>query len=759
MPNHMPRALSAILLCVSLCNWPSRAENQEEKPDDSQLTLERIFDSGEFNGSGFSARWMRDEDDYLTWKDSKTVSNGRDLVRNDAATGNEEIMIPASHLIPPGESSPLRVSDYELSQDQSKLLIFTNTKRVWRANTRGDYWVLDRTSRELRQLGGDAPPSTLMFAKFSPDAQRVAYVRANDIYMEDLRSHEVRALTTNGSDLIINGTFDWVYEEEFRLRDGFRWSPDSAAIVFWQFDTSGVRMFPLINNTDALYPTVQWFQYPKVGEVNAAGRVGVIDFESFETVWLNVPGDPRNHYIHDIAWPEHLDRIVVQQLNRRQNTNLVMLAHPRSGAIETILTEHDRSWVDAQPDLVWDEDDDRFIWLSDRTGWRHAYAAPASGRKIVPITQGEFDVVDLEHFDEENDWLYFIASPDDPTQRYLFRDRVGRDKRERLTPEDQPGTHSYRLSSDGRWAIHTFSTFDEPPVVDLVSLPDHEVVRVLEDNQKLRDNLAKLELPPVEFFRVDIGEGVELDGWCLKPPDFDPERKYPLLIHVYGEPAGQTVLDRWGGKGMLWHRLLAQQGYVVMSFDNRGTPAPRGWEWRKSVYGRIGILGPEDQAAALRRVLEERPYLDPERVGIWGWSGGGSSTLHAMFKYPELYRTGIAIAGVPNQRYYDTIYQERYMGLPPDNVEGFEKGSSINYAKNLEGNLLIIHGTGDDNVHYQGAEALINELILHGKQFEMMSYPNRSHGISEGQSTTMHLRRLMTDYLHEHLPPGARGKE
>ncbi|MFM7554206.1 MAG: alpha/beta hydrolase family protein, partial [Verrucomicrobiota bacterium] len=264
------------------------------------------------------------------------------------------------------------------------------------------------------------------------------------------------------------------------------------------------------------------------------------------------------------------------------------------------------------------------------------------------------------------------------------------------------------------------------------------------------------KVPGSEFFRVPVGGGVEIDGWCLRPPEFDATKKYPLLIHVYGEPAGQTVKDQWGGAGQLWHWMLAQQGYVVMSFDNRGTATPRGHDWRKSIYRQVGVLASQDQAAALKHVLATRPYLDPKRVGIWGWSGGGSMTLNALLRHPDLYTAGIAIASVPNMRLYDTIYEERYMGLPSDNAEGYRQGSPLTFADRLQGKLLLIHGTGDDNCHYQGAEALVNAFIAHGKQFRMMSYPNRSHSISEGLNTSVHLRQLMTDFLHETLPPGPR---
>ena len=354
----------------------------------------------------------------------------------------------------------------------------------------------------------------------------------------------------------------------------------------------------------------------------------------------------------------------------------------------------------------------------------------------------------LLHVDERNQCLYFQASPDNPTQRYLYRIGMDGTKLQRLTPANQSGWHDYQISPDGSYAIHQGSAADSPPVIELIELPQHTTKRVLADNAELRKQFGELKRMPTEFFRVEIEPGVTLDAWCLKPPGFDPAKKYPLLVYVYGEPAGQTVVDRWGGRSWLWHLMLAQRGYVVMSFDNRGTPAPRGRDWRKSMFQKIGILGPADQAAALEKTLAARPYLDSGRVGIWGWSGGGSTSLHAIFKYPKLYQTAMAVAPVPNRRFYDTIYEERYMGLPGDNPEAYLQGSAINFAHQLQGNLLIVHGTGDDNCHYQGTEALINELVRLNKPFTMMAYPNRSHSIGEGPNTTRAPARIADAIPH-----------
>lgn len=730
------------------------ALSADEKPDPAILTLDRIYSKGEFNAKGISARWLEDEDAYLTIENAK--GGGKEIVKHDAATGKKVVLVSAADLTPSLRDAPLRIDSYSFSKDRSKVLIYTNSKRVWRRKTRGDYWVLDRSSHEIAKLGGDAQPSSLMFAKLSPDAKQVAYVRDNDIFVEELNTRHIKRLTQRESPDIINGTFDWVYEEELFLRDGFRWSADGKHIAYWQLDTSGVRAVMLIDNLGGLYPKPQAIKYPKAGETNAACRVGVVSVATGNSKWLNVPGDPRNHYIARMEWAETSDEIVLQQLNRLQNTNRVMLANTSRGTVHTIYEEKDDAWVNVHDEMKPLDAGKQFTWISEADGWRHVRLLSRSGTEHRTITAGPYDVIRMLHVDEADGWCYFLASPENPTRRYLYRIRLDGSSAQRITPPDQRGLHSYQISPGSRYALHTRSSFGQPSVAELIRVPSHETVRTLVDNKALREKIEKLKLGGTKFFRVDIGDGVELDGWCIKPPDFDDAKTYPLLVHVYGEPAGQTVLDRWGGSGYLWHQMLAQQGYIVMSFDNRGTPAPRGRAWRKSVYRQIGITAPRDQAAALRVVLAEREYLDPERVGIWGWSGGGSMSLNAIFKFPDLYKTAISIAPVPNQRFYDSIYQERYMGLPKDNVDGFLNGSPINFAHQLKGNLLLVHGTGDDNCHYQGTEALISELIRHNKPFTMMAYPSRSHSIGEGKNTTRHLRGLMTSYLHQHLPAGAK---
>ena len=592
-----------------------------------------------------------------------------------------------------------------------------------------------------------------MFAKFSPaDSNRVAYVRDKNVYVEDLATGRIEVLTKRSRDTVINGTFDWVYEEELGLRDGFRWSPDGKRIAYWQMDEEGVKEMHMINNVPGNYPQVVTFRYPKVGETNACARVGVVSADGGETTWVRVEGDPRNHYIARMDWADNSKELLLQRLNRLQNRNAVMIADAATGKARTVYTDRDEAWIEVRFGFT-DWVEDQFTYVSERAGWRQLYLVSRAG-EAKKVTRGNFDIIRMLKLDAVNGIAYFTASPKNATERYLYRINLDGTGLKRLSPAKQRGSHSYSISPDAKWAVHTFSSIQSPPVTQLIKLPAHEPVRTLEDNAALRAKVKTLAEPKREFFKIDIGDGVQVDAYAVLPPKLDRSKKYPLFIYVYGEPAGQTTVNRWPGPGGMWHWMLAQQGYVVMSIDNRGTTAPRGNAWRKSIYRQVGILASKDQAAAVRQVLEDRPYLDADRVGVWGWSGGGSMTLNALFRYPDLYHAGISIAPVPNQLLYDTIYQERYMGLPDDNKEGYKNGSPITFAKNLKGKLQLIHGTADDNVHYQGMAKLVDTLVAHNKPFEMLAYPNRSHSIREGKGTTLHLRTAMTEFLRRNLPPG-----
>ncbi len=746
------RFMLTLIFAIGLATCPNISA-QNSYP--SELTLEDIYKNRIFNQKGInSLRWMKDNNGYSTLEDNESIG-GNDIVRYDAKTGSREVLVPASKFIPEGYTEPLSIREYNWSEDNDKLLIFTNTRRVWRYHTRGDYWVLDLTSGRLHQLGRKMEPARLMFAKFSPDATRAGYVYRNNIYVEDLASGRITQLTVDGGDVFINGTFDWVYEEEFSCRDGFRWSPDGKMITYWHSNTEGTGTFYMINNIDSIYSQPIPLPYPKVGTTNPAVKVGVVSSDGGESHWFDIPGDMRNNYLPRMDFIPNSNEVMIQQLNRLQNTNTVWTANVNTMEVKKIHIDRDEAFLDVHDNIMWLEDEQYFTWTSEKDGWRHLYKISRDGTDEQLITGGEFDVVNIACIDPQGGYVYYIASPENPTERYLYRSRLnGKGKAERVSPTNKQGQHAYQISADARWAIHTFQNVSTPSQYQLVSLPGHKSIRLLEDNDEAKHWFEALDLTPKEFFRIGT-EAAELDGWMIKPPGFDPSKKYPVIIYIYGEPAGATVQNNWG-RGDLWHQYLAQQGYIVMSLDPRGTNSPRGREWRKSIYGKIGIVASVDHASGMRKVLKKYPYMDPDRVGIWGWSGGGQMTLNCLFRYPDIYKAGIAVAFVSDQRLYNTIYQERYMGLPSENEYGFREGSPLYHAHKLEGKLLIMHGTADDNVHYQGFEMMVDELVKHNKMFEMMSYPMRSHGIRERENTTFHLRQVMENFWLESLPAGPR---
>jgi len=703
--------------------------------------------------------WANDGDSYYRLDKNELVSYT--LPGNDART-----IITKEQLTPTGKSAPLNVAHFSFSLDHQRVLLFTNTKKVWRLNTKGDYWVFDFKTNALTQLGKTLPISSLMFAKFSPDGNTIAYVSGNNLYSEEYSSGNIQPLTSDGTVSLINGTFDWAYEEEFACRDGFRWSPDSKSIAYWQIDASAIKKFYMINNTDSIYSQLIPLEYPKVGEKPSACKVGVVKLSDAKTTWITIPGDASQNYLVRMEFIPSTNNLLIQQLNRKQNNSKLYIADVLKGSTKVIQEESDEAWVDlfqiGNPyeidytnNFSFLKETNSILWASEKDGWRHLYQISLDGKPEMLITKGEYDIIDLKYINSKEGYVYYMASPDNATQKYLYRTKLnGNGKNELLSPESLKGTHDYSFSSSGKYASHTFSNHFTPRANEFITISNH---KSLNEDESIFGKVKKLEeKSTTEFFKITTADNVEMDGWMVKPTNFDPKKKYPVVFYVYTEPAGATVSDNYrAGKNGLYKGDMAQDGYIYISLDNRGTPAPKGRAWRKSIYRNIGQINIKDQAMAAKEILKW-DFVDAERVAVWGWSGGGSATLNLMFQYPEIYKTGISIAAVGNQLTYDNIYQERYMGLPQENMEDFVNGSPITYAKNLEGNLLYIHGTGDDNVHYQNAELLLNELIKHNKQFQFMPYPNRTHGIFEGEGTSEHLSTLYTNYLKLHCPPGGR---
>lgn len=695
--------------------------------------------------------WSTIENAYFTEEDGAiTVYQIKDNQRS--------VKVTAKELTPAGATTPLNISSFTFTPDEQKVLIFTNTRRVWRYHTRGDFWLYNLATKQLKKLGKSLPEASLMFTKISPDGSKAAYVSDHNLYVEDLASGKIEQLTKDGTRRLINGTFDWAYEEEFGCRDGFRWSPDSRNIAYWQIDARKIRDFLMIRNTDSIYSYTIPVEYPKAGVSPSACKVGVVNLTSKKTTWMQVPGDAQQHYIPRMEWVPGKNSLIVQQLNRKQNTSKLLQLDPVSGKAQTLYTETDEAWIDVKS--AWDEGDitgwdwiqdgKAFVWVSEKDGWRHLYRISADGKQEQLLTPGDYDVINVSKVDEKNNTIYFIASPDNATQQYLYRVPLSGGKAERVTPANQSGVHKYKISSNALFALHGFENHAVTPQRERISLPDHKSL----NGKDFGATAAKKS--NVNFFQVKTEDGVTMDGWITKPSNFDSTKKYPVVFYVYGEPASCTVQDGFGNSSnFLYDGNMNEDGYIYISLDNRGTPAPKGRAWRKSIYRKIGLLNARDQAMGAKEILKW-PFVDADRVAVWGWSGGGSMTLNLLFQYPEIYKTGIAIAAVANQLTYDNIYQERFMGLPSENMLDFVNGSPITYAKNLKGHLLYIHGTGDDNVHYQNAEMLVNELIRYKKLFQFMPYPNRTHGISEGEGTFEHLSALYTQFLREHCKPGAK---
>lgn len=702
-----------------------------------------------------TVNWTPDGLAYTKFKDGN-------IVRVDPKTEAEVTIISKEQLTAKGQTIALKPQQYFFNKDNSKVLLFVNTAKVWRYNTRGDYWILDVAKNELRQLGKGLPAQSLMFAKLSPDGKNVAYVSEHNIFSEDLNSGIIKKLTNDGTRKMINGTFDWVYEEEFGCRDGFRWSPDGQQIAYWQVDATKIRDFYMVNNTDSVYSRVIPVEYPKVGEAPSPVRIGVVSVSNGFIRWMNIEGDPRQHYLPRMEWTSSSE-LIVQQLDRKQQESRLIYCNTADGTARTFWAENDDAWVDLNTDdptgWSWVNKGQDFLWISEKDGWRHIYKISRDGKNISLITKGNFDIGQIKCVDELNNFVYFTASPNNATQLYLYRVRLNnpgrqfKEEAELVSSASLKGTHDYTISPNGKIAVHHFSNYNTPRVTEWVSLPDH---RPLNPAKSITKNIKTDPNVNVEYMKITTEDNIVLDAWMNKPKNFDPSKKYPLVIYVYGEPAATTTDDVYGNHdNFLYNGSMSEDGYIQLALDNRGTPSLKGAAWRKAIYRKNGSVNIRDMAMGVKKVLENN-FIDKDRVAVWGWSGGGSSTLHLLFQYPEMFKTGVSIAPVTNLLYYDNIYTERYMGLPQENMQDYIKGSAISHAKGLKGNLLLIHGTGDDNVHYANAEALINELVKLNKPFQFMPYPNRTHSISEGEGTGVHLSSLYSDYIRKHCAPGAK---
>jgi dipeptidyl-peptidase 4 len=548
-------------------------------------------------------------------------------------------------------------------------------------------------------------------------------------------------------------------DREVDFRDAV-WSPDGSKILFVEADYTDVRQRWVLVPGDPSYPEVQQNRFARVGGVIEKLRIGVVDKDGKQLTWLPIESPEEGVYLGQVEWAGNSHEVLVERFSRFRDKRDVLLISV-GGKVKTIFSESDTAWVEASQGwnsgLVWTRDGKESIVISEKDGWRHAYRYSRDGEELALLTPGDYDIIERAVIDEDRGWYYFYASPEDGTQRYLYRvDLDGSGKADRLSPESQIGTHKYLFSPDAKWAIHTFSTLNTPPVHELIEVETHRVVKVLKENSEIRQRMNSLACQPAEFLKLDIGNDIEFDAWMLKPKEFDPTKKYPLLIYVYGEPHAQTVLNEWGAAQIDFHRVVAELGYVVVSIDNRGTPCPKGSAWRRAIFGSLGPLSTEEQEAGLKALAKQCKFIDTDRVGIWGWSGGGSNTLNALFRKPDSYHLGIAVVPKPQPHLYNAWFQEIFMRTREVNPDGYEKSAPINYAEGLQGKLLIMTGSGETNTHIQIIEGLVDRLIALGKPFDYMVYPNRDHGLREGDGTVVHVRMHILRYLNNNLPSGSR---
>ncbi|EMR03409.1 S9 family peptidase [Cesiribacter andamanensis] len=738
--------LSVLLALLLLALLPAQAQ-QRKSP-----SLEEIFQQNLFGQQSVSGiNWMNDGRYYSSLRRA-TGSSPAQLIKYDITTGEPvATLVDGSKLTAPGQSQPLSFSGYSLSADESKVLLASEVESIYRRSSKAYYYIYDLKSGALTPL---AEGDKQLYATFSPDGSKVAYVRNNNLYYKDLASMQEVAVTTDGRfNEIIYGSADWVYEEEFSFAKGFFWSPDSRKIAFYRFDERQVPEFNMQLWTDVrkgqLYPEDYKFKYPKAGEKNSVVNILVHHLAEGKNVQIDT-GQETDIYLPRIYWTKNPDVLSYIRMNRLQNQLELLHANAATGVSTPIITEKAASYVDLDynDQLIYLEDGKSFVRTSEQDGYKHIYHHSLNGDLIRQITSGPWEVTELVGVDEKRGLVYYISAEDSPLERQFYSISLKAKKPKKTRLSKEPGVVSINMSDDFSFYIQNHSSATEPLTVSLHRAPTGEEVKVLEDNQRLKQRLETHRLNTKEFFDFSTADGTRLHGYMIRPANFDATRQYPVLMYVYGGPGSQTVLNNFSTQREVYHSYLADQGYLVVSVDNRGTGA-RGRDFKHITYGQMGKWEVQDQIEAAR-YLGSMPYVDKDRIGIWGWSYGGYMSSLALFVGNEVFKTAIAVAPVTNWRFYDTIYTERYLKTPQENAEGYDAWSPLSHVDKLKGNYFLIHGTGDDNVHFQNAVALQDALISAGKQFQSFYYPNRNHGI-RGGNTSLHLFQMMTDYLKANL--------
>jgi dipeptidyl-peptidase-4 len=730
--------MKKLLLLFILFGWVIHpVQAQQKKP----ITFNQIFDDT-FSPEGIrSVNWMKNGQYYTTLE--QTEDDDIELRKYDITTGDYEVLIATSELKAEGRDKPIHIQGYQFSSDESKLLLKTDVEPIWRRSTRENYFVYEIEKDTTKKL--TKSDQKQQYAKFSPAGDKVVFVQDNNLFLVDLKTGEETQITADGKkNKIINGSTDWVYEEEFGFAKAWYWSPDGEKIAFYKFDETRVKEF-FYTEWGSLYPGQVEYKYPKAGEKNSLVTIGVYDLESGKKTWMDI-GEETDQYIPRINWTEDLNLLSIRRMNRLQNKQDLMLADVNTGKTEIIKTEKSETWLDVNDDLTFLENGEQFIYTSEEDGYNHIYLYDMNGNIIRQITDGNWEVTDFLGYDDSTKTLYYLSSEVSPLQRHVYRIGIDGSGKQKLSEKE--GWHGVNMSRDYSYYIKTYSAPGVPPQSTLHT-GQGKKVRVLEDNAELADTLMQYQLPSKQYMTINLPQA-KLNAWMMKPADFDSTQKHGVIFYVYGGPGSQTVTKQFSsGQRAMWHRYLTTENYIVISIDNRGTGG-RGRDFEKQVYKKLGQLEITDQIDAAQFLANKYSYIDGTRMGIWGWSYGGYMAALGISKGHEVYSSAISVAPVTNWRFYDTIYTERFMQTPQMNTEGYKKGSPMNYADKIRGDYLLVHGTGDDNVHFQNSMEWVNVLVANDVPFKSMYYPNRNHGIYGGNARK-HLYRMLNTFVLDNL--------
>ncbi|GAA4453275.1 S9 family peptidase [Nibrella saemangeumensis] len=708
-----------------------------------QITLDEVWGQNAFAQKTVAGvNWMKAGGYYTS------LESGR-VVRYSIASGQAAETLFDEKQAKTEAGQAIQIEDYQLSADERKLLITTDEEQIYRRSSKAEFYMYDLDTKKLTRLSAKGKQ---MYATFSPNGRKVAFIRDNNLFVTDLGTMTETQLTTDGKrNEIINGAADWVYEEEFSMSRAFDWSPDSRRIAWQRFDESRVPEFNM-QRWGSLYPADYRFKYPKAGEANAIVTIWVIDLDKQKKVQIDT-GTETDMYLPRIRWTQNPNLLSVRRLNRLQNRLDLLHADAMTGKTSIVLTEKSPTYVDLEltDDLTYLQDGKTFLNSSERNGYKHLYLHDMSGKAIRQLTTGNWEVDNVLGVDETSKVVYFTSTEVSPMERHLYR--VGLDGKNKIRLTPQAGTHSINMSPDYSYYLQYHTTTASPYTVSVQQAPRGKetaakLVRTAENNDALKARLQEYSISPKRFFQFTTSENVSLNGWMIRPVNFDSTRRYPVLMFVYGGPGSQQVRNTWEARDFFWYQTLAQKGYLMVCVDNRGTGG-RGKDFRTVTYGQLGKLETQDQIEGAK-YLGTLPYVDKSRIGIWGWSFGGYMSALCMTIGADYFKAGISVAPVTTWRFYDTIYTERFLKRPQDNPSGYDDNSPLTHAAKLKGNFLLIHGTGDDNVHFQNAVAFQDALIKAGKQFQSFYYPNRAHGISGG-NTRLHLYRMMTDFVEKNL--------